>query len=466
MRWKRVFGILIVAAAAAGGWWYSRPAYKPVDPALACRVGIYRLDDGRLVDLSPLTNSDSLRWRLLDGRAGRISRNDRGGWKATKGWSSDPDPMPIDAGSCANPVFVFDGHASERLSFAVTDTRFKGAGEELAGRLVLPSGDGPVPIAVLVHGSESYSALTYNYFQRLLPAHGIGVFVYDKRGTGTSTGRYSQDFSLLANDAVAALKEARRLAGARAGRVGFSGGSQAGWIAPLAATRSDADFVAVSYGLADSPLAEDRDQVMLDLSAKGHGPEVLAKAREVTDATGAIIASGFETGYDTLRALEDKYAQEPWWKDMKGEFTGDLVSYPAFALRWIGPLYDEGTTWNYDPLPVLHALKPPLLWILAGADREAPPDETRRRLLGAAQHTGRLTLVEYPDTDHGIVEFETLPDGSRRTTRVADGYFRLLIDWIRDGRLSEAGYGKGKVLALPVAGSATGGESGVGNGES
>jgi uncharacterized protein len=451
MRWKRVFGILIVAAAVAGGWWYSRPAYKPVDPALACLVGLYRLDDGRLVDLAPLTNTDALRWRLLDGRSGRIARNEAGGWQARIGWSNDPDPTPIDAGDCAKPGLRFDGHVGERVAFAVTDTRFKGDGEELAGRLVLPPGDAAVPIAVLVHGSEAYPALTYNYFQRLLPAHGIGVFVYDKRGTGTSTGRYSQDFSLLANDAVAALKEARRLAGARAGRVGFSGGSQAGWIAPLAATRSDAAFVAIGYGLADSPLAEDRDQVMLDLTSKGHGPDVLAKAREVTDATGAVIASGFVSGYDRLDAVKDKYAKEPWWQDMKGEFTGDLVQYPAFALRWIGPMYDEGTTWNYDPMPVLQALKPPLLWILAGADREAPPEETRRRLLAAAQQTGRLTLVEFPDTDHGIVEFETLPDGSRRATRVADGYFRLLIDWIRDGRIADAAYGKGRILAVPAA---------------
>lgn len=99
MRWTRVFGLLIVTAAAAGGWWYSRPAYKPVDPALAYRVGIYRLDDGRLVDLAPLTNSDWLRWRLLDGRAGRLSRNERGGWQGRIGWSNDPDPMPVDVGT-------------------------------------------------------------------------------------------------------------------------------------------------------------------------------------------------------------------------------------------------------------------------------------------------------------------------------------------------------------------------------
>lgn len=449
MRWKRVFGILVVAAAAAAGWWYSQPAYRPVDPALACLVGSYRLDDGRIVDLAPLTNSDALRWRLLDGRSGRLLRDEQGRWQARAGWSNTADPTPIDAGSCAHPVLIFDGHASQRLSFATTDTRFRGDGEKLAGRLVLPAGDGPAPIAVLVHGSEAYSAVIYNYFQRLLPAHGIGVFVYDKRGTGNSSGRYSQDFSLLANDAVAALKEARRLAGARAGRVGFSGGSQAGWIAPLAASRSDAAFVAVSYGLADSPLAEDRDQVMLDLKTKGHGADVLAKAREVTDATGAVIASRFASGYDRLDALKAKYAQEPWWQDMKGEFTGDLVSYPAFALRWIGPMYDEGTTWNYDPMPVLRALQPPLLWILAGADREAPPEETRARLLQVAPGKADFTLVEFPDTDHGILEFEQQADGSRRQTRIADGYLRLLIDWIRDGRIGDGAYGKAQILVRP-----------------
>jgi hypothetical protein len=42
----------------------------------------------------------------------------------------------------------------------------------------------------------------------------------------------TQDFSVLANDAVAAMREARRLAGARAGRVGYLDTSQGGWVAP------------------------------------------------------------------------------------------------------------------------------------------------------------------------------------------------------------------------------------------
>ena len=79
----------------------------------------------------------------------------------------------------------------------------------------------------------------------------IGAFVYDKRGSGGSSGRYTQKFLTLANDAIAALTEARRLAG-----------SQGGWVAPLAAKIEPVDFVVVSFGLAVSPLDEDRAAIV------------------------------------------------------------------------------------------------------------------------------------------------------------------------------------------------------------
>jgi hypothetical protein len=34
------------------------------------------------------------------------------------------------------------------------------------------------------------------------------------------------------------MREAKRIAGARASRIGYQGGSQGGWVAPLAATRA------------------------------------------------------------------------------------------------------------------------------------------------------------------------------------------------------------------------------------
>lgn len=80
-----------------------------------------------------------------------------------------------------------------------------------------------MPIVVLLHGAEADSAVRSNSLQRRLPPAGVGAFVYDKRGTGSSTGEYTQDFQILARDAVAAMREARRLAGDRAARIGYQG---------------------------------------------------------------------------------------------------------------------------------------------------------------------------------------------------------------------------------------------------
>ena len=78
---------------------------------------------------------------------------------------------------------------------------------------MMTSGNAPVPLAVVLHGSEDYSGHLYYPEQYRLPAQEIAVCVYDKRGTGDSGGEYTQDFYLLAADAAAAVDETRRLAG-------------------------------------------------------------------------------------------------------------------------------------------------------------------------------------------------------------------------------------------------------------
>src|SRR3546814_8705062 len=93
-----------------------------------------------------------------------------------------------------------------------------------------------------------------------MAAQGISVFVYDKRGTGGSEGEYTQNFELLAADAAKALDTARGMTAGRPGRAGFFRGSPGGWVAPPAATRTKADFVAGGFGLVASPGEEGREQ--------------------------------------------------------------------------------------------------------------------------------------------------------------------------------------------------------------
>ena len=416
------------------------------DPALACHVGVYRLNDGSWVDVAPLVNT-GLRWRRLDGSSAKMTLDAEGRWISTLGSTTRVEGPQPQLGSCEEERIVLEGQPGKRVSLDARDTTFVGyGGTRLNGRLILPPGDGAVPIMVEVHGSEGANALDFNAFQRFAPASGVGVFVYAKRGSGGSEGRYTQDFHILADDAAAAVIEARRLAGARAGRVGLHGGSQGGWIAPLAASQTPVDFVIVGFGLAYGALAEDSDQVMLDLKAKGWGPEILETARQITDVTGVFIASKGAIGFDGLEAVRAQYRAEPWFADIKGEFTGMLLNTPNDQIIAMAPQMDAGTSWGYDPLPVLSSLNTPMLWIQAEKDTGAPPEATRQRLIDLSAKGRQITLLEYPDTDHGIIRFETAADGSRTSLGYANGYYQAVLDWARTGRLDGA-YGDGRLLS-------------------
>jgi uncharacterized protein len=342
----------------------------------------------------------------------------------------------------------FDGMPARRIPFDVTDTTFQGRDVALAGRLVLPQGDGAVPIVVLVHGAEHTSARDSYSLQRILPAEGVGVFVYDKRGTGASGGKYTQDFAILADDALAAMREARRIAGARTGRIGYQGGSQGGWVAPLAAARAPVDFVIVSFGLAVSVIDEDQEQVALEMSLKGHRPEVISKALEVADAAEAVIASGFISGFKRFDAVRARYRGEPWYKDVHGNYTWLLLPYSEAELREKGKAYVWGTPFHYDPVPTLRALDVPQLWILGEDDLDAPSAETSRRIKALAAEGRPITLALFPHAEHGLTEYEFNSAGERVSTRYAAGYFAMMRDFIRDGRLQDA-YGA-SVITRPA----------------
>jgi pimeloyl-ACP methyl ester carboxylesterase len=341
--------VLAVLGIALHAWSRDDPD-PPPPPEVICLSGAYRDVNGRLITLTP--SDDGLRYRLESGESGRLTRQADGRWTATRGWADDgPQSAVARIGGCGESGIEF-GLAGEtpvpaiRETFRSRETTFSSRGVKLAGRLVMPPGDAPVPLAVILHGSEDYSARLHYPEQHRLPAQGIAVFVYDKRGTGDSGGEYTQDFYLLASDAAAALGEARRLAGARAGRVGLVGGSQAGWIAPLAATQAPVHFVLVGFGMAEGPLAEDAGEVRQSLIDRGYGADVLVQAREITDATGRVMASDYREGFEALAAVKAKYRDAPWYGEIRGEFTEDFLRYPNWALRVLGPLRSHDTSGN------------------------------------------------------------------------------------------------------------------------
>lgn len=398
-----------------------------------CRIGTYRLNDGSDVDVAQ-GSGEHLRWRRKDGTSGELTSAADGQWTSTLGWTGRPDGKKA-AFDCSRNSLLFAGTPGKRIRFDVAETRFQGAGAELAGRLVMPKGTGKVPIVILVHGTEHDSARDFYALQRQLPSAGIGAFVYDKRGTGASGGGYTQNFLTLADDAIAAMHEAKRLAGKRAGRIGYQAGSEGGWVAPLAAKIEPVDFVIVGFGLAVPPLDEDREAIALNMTNHGYGPDVMPKAMKIADATAAVLLSDFRSGYDQVDAVKKNYGGEPWFKDVRGDVTWLILEKSPEWLRETGPALFAGVPLDHDPMPVLRNLDVPQLWILGEDDIDAPSAETARRLKALAA-TGRpITTIVFPHAEHGIYEYETAPDGTRLSTRQPKDYFPMMRDFILKGRI-------------------------------
>ena len=436
MGWKRCLELFIVGNLLGS---VSLAVAAAQDPQTDCHVGTYRFANGPEVDIGP-GDDGKLRWRRQDGTTGELTRASDGSWTSTLGWTGKPDGIRVTFAACGSDGIHFGGMQGTRVAFDVTETRFAVEDAKLAARLVMPKGTGRVPVVVLIHGSEHDSARDSYALQRQFPSVGIGAFVYDKRGTGGSTGEYTQDYLTLADDAIAAMREAKRLAGPRAGRVGYQGGSQGGWVAPLAARIERVDFVIVGFGLAISPLQEDRSAIALDVTRHGYGADVMVKAMQIADAAATILNSNFQDGYDQLDALRKRYGTEPWFHDIHGDVTWLLLEKSPEELRASGPKLFAAVPLHYDPMPVLRNLTVPQIWILGEDDVDAPSAETARRLraLNAAGHP--ISVAVFPRAEHGIYEYETAADGRRLSTRQPDGYFRLMQDFIL-GRTLKPQYG-------------------------
>jgi uncharacterized protein len=125
------------------------------------------------------------------------------------------------------------------------EVRFQNGEVTLAGTLYVPSGTGPHPAVIFIHGSGDDGRETYRYFADILARRGIAVLIYDKRGVGASTGSWkASPFSVLADDALAGVNFLKGHRAIDAKRIGAWGGSEGAIIAPWAASRSaDVAFV-------------------------------------------------------------------------------------------------------------------------------------------------------------------------------------------------------------------------------
>lgn len=410
-----------------------------LEDSLRCLLGVYALAPGAEPSAVIINGLDGqprgLRYTLSDGRFGDL--------KETADGSFASGALSIRFEACASGRLSLALGAStltgRRQPLPEQHTRFRSDGIDLHGKLVLPAGGQAQALAVWVEGSNNNPASDDSVWPYELARRGVAVFVYDKRGTGLSAGAPRSDFQARARDTAAAVQAARRLAPG-IGRVGVIGGSQGGWVAPLAATLVPLDFVVAAFALADGPIAQDRAVVAEQLREAGFGAQAEAPAAELTAITRQVVLSGGQQGLDELDAFKSRHAGAAWLKAIQPRsYTGLLLAVSSEQIRSAGAAMAQGLPFGYEPGPVIASLPQRQLWLLGGRDRQAPNAETQRILRRLQQQGRPISVAVFAQAGHGLVESRPGPGPAGDVPAYADRMFELTADWILQARLPAAG---------------------------
>lgn len=307
------------------------------------------------------------------------------------------------------------------------DRQFKNGDTELSGTLYLPR-DRRKPVAAVVVAHSASSPLRtsslYDHLEVMLPAMGMAVFIYDRRGSGQSGKQDAGgDFTLLADDAIAAARSLKTDPRIDPRRIGTWGLNQGGWIAPLAASRSrDIAFV-VSVS---APVVTADVQMMFSstnhLRANGYSQadidQMVATRKAVDD-----YMRGTATR-EAAQARLDAAKTKPWFKYL---YMGETIRDRAVS-GWRKEIEN-------DPLENLGAVKVPTLVLYGANDAVVPVARSVERLETIASRIPGMRVHVIAGADHAMqmsADLKTSLDPRHDGTEQPDSpeYFALLASWL------------------------------------
>jgi len=309
------------------------------------------------------------------------------------------------------------------------EIQFMNGAAQLKGTVYLPrTGNDLAAVVVLHHaGLPTRDANLYRHLCEGLPAIGIAVLVYDRRGSGQSSGDLNKaDYETLADDAVAGQHALAKFSRIDSHKIGFWGLSQGGWLAVLAAGRSkDAAFaIAVS-----SPLVTADGQMQFAtrnlLTVRGYS---------LSDVQDMLAARKVWTGYlhgkrsrdQAVEALREAEAK-PWF---------DISYLPRASQLTNDPEHDANRRrLDDDPIAAARQVKVPLLFLYADSDPWVPVGESVKRVQSLARELPNIQYAVVSNANHemmfpGNEKMEVDQETTRNEVPQAPAYFIFVASWL------------------------------------
>jgi hypothetical protein len=306
--------------------------------------------------------------------------------------------------------------------------RFANGAVHLTGTLYMPVTGDHLPALVALHGADmpTRDYALYRHLTEGLPAMGMAVLIFDRRGSGESSGDAATvGYEALADDAIAGANAVAQDTRIDAKRIGYWGLSQGGWLAVLAGGRDPKAAFVVSVS---APLVTPSEQMHFATANQLyiHGApeadiEAATTARDIWE--GYLRGShSREEALAALGAIEHK----PWF---------DLTFMPHPAD--MSPPGQSGyrLQMDEDPVKAIARVKAPILFVFGGADPWIPVALSVKRVEDIARTRHDIETRVIAGASHEMVlnAHETMAFDKKTllaTAPDAPAYFAVLASWL------------------------------------
>ncbi|HEX5214567.1 MAG TPA: alpha/beta fold hydrolase, partial [Vicinamibacterales bacterium] len=316
-------------------------------------------------------------------------------------------PPAVTAAPYAPPPYVDPSKYAER------EVKVGTAPWELPGTLTMPTGAGPFPAVILIHGSgpnDRDETIGPNKpFKDLalgLASRGIAVLRYEKRSRQYGAQAAAvENFTVkqeVIDDVVAAAALLRKTAGINPTRIVAVGHSLGAMLIPRIAQ-------------ADPQLD---GLVMLSAPTTGLDETIVRQTRYLADADGKV-SSEEQKQIDATVAVADAVRRLMPSDRLAGVTIGGIPASYWLDLR------------GYDVAKSAAALKQPMLILQGERDYQITMDDFAKLRAALGTKPG-VTLRSYPDLNHLLIagEGKSMPVEYTRAGHVAEDVVRDIAAWI------------------------------------
>lgn len=308
---------------------------------------------------------------------------------------------------------------------------FRNGNVQLSAHLILPKGKGPFPAVVMVHGAgpSVHDEPAFRIHANAFVRGGFAVMVYDKRGSGNSSGQLdTSDYDVLAQDCAAGIAVLRQRNDIRSDQIGILGRSAGGWVGTLAAAKDPSiRFVILSSGSGVRPWDQTVYATQRALHAQG------ASIEEIDSAVAAKVSQW--KFYRKVSSVERTTASSIELRMQRDSIQQLLHSFARFAPNIPQGVRDPESNpvsffraftrmIEYDPYPAFLNSKAALLEVIGADDEVIETSSTVsvfERLRSQKKEEVRIQVL--PGVGHSLVLMT--PNGPR----YPEDYPEMTVRW-------------------------------------